>query len=161
LRVEASANGLVGCKLVGVGSSVPDSVLENKDLEKFVETNDEWITTRTGIRRRHVLGPNETMSDHAAQACIKALEMAGVEAGDIDLILMATSTPDDAFGSACQVGNPRALIRACITSNITAMGMPCWAVFDWLTSTTRLTGLLAQKPAPWGSDTFGMHDYGD
>ena len=104
MRVQASATGLVGCKLIGVGSSVPESVLENKDLEKFVDTNDEWIATRTGIRRRRVLGPDESMADHAAQASIKALEMAGVEAGDIDLILMATSTPDDAFGSACQVG---------------------------------------------------------
>ena len=99
----ATASGLVGCKLVGVGSSVPSSVLSNGELEKYVETNDEWITSRTGIKRRHILGADESMADHAAAACLKALEMAGVDAADIDLVLLATSTPDDAFGSACSV----------------------------------------------------------
>lgn len=101
--VVAAAAGLVGCKLVGVGSSAPETVLSNADLEKFVETNDEWIATRTGIRRRHVLAEGETMSTHAAAACKKALEMAGVSAEDVNIVLVATSTPDDAFGSACSV----------------------------------------------------------
>lgn len=104
VKASAAGSGLVGCRLLGVGSSAPASVLSNVDLERFVDTNDEWITTRTGIKRRHVLGEGETMVDHAAAACNRALEMAGVAAGDIDLILLATSTPDDAFGSACQVG---------------------------------------------------------
>lgn len=103
-QCRASANGLAGCKLVGVGSSAPAGVLSNADLEKFVETNDEWIRTRTGIARRHILDKEESMADHAAKACLKALEMAGVAAEEIDLVLLATSTPDDAFGSACQVG---------------------------------------------------------
>jgi 3-oxoacyl-[acyl-carrier-protein] synthase-3 len=93
----------VGCKLVGVGSSVPATVLSNTDLEKFVETNDEWISTRTGIKRRHVLADGESMAGHAAEACKKALEMANVAAADVNMVIMATSTPDDAFGSACQV----------------------------------------------------------
>lgn len=98
-----AAEALVGCKLVGVGSSVPATVLSNTDLEKFVETNDEWISTRTGIKRRHVLADGESMAGHAAEACKKALEMANVAAADVDMVIMATSTPDDAFGSACQV----------------------------------------------------------
>eukprot|EP00879_Flechtneria_rotunda_P015013 GHRR01015688.1.p1 GENE.GHRR01015688.1~~GHRR01015688.1.p1 ORF type:complete len:263 (+),score=59.41 GHRR01015688.1:542-1330(+) len=100
---QVTANALVGCKLSGVGSSVPSTVISNTELEKLVETSDEWITTRTGIKRRHVLGEGESVASHAAQACRKALEMANVSAEDISIVLMATSTPDDAFGSACQV----------------------------------------------------------
>lgn len=103
----AAAATLTGCKLVGVGSSAPSTVLSNADLEKFVDTSDEWIATRTGIRRRHVLAEGENMAGHAAAACQKALEMAGVAVEDVGIVLMATSTPDDAFGSACQVrGGP-------------------------------------------------------
>jgi len=100
---QVAADALVGCKLAGVGSSVPTTVLSNTDLEKFVDTNDEWIATRTGIRRRHVLAEGESMGAHAAQACKKALEMANVAPEDVNMVLVATSTPDDAFGSACQV----------------------------------------------------------
>ena len=93
-----------GCKLVGCGSSVPEAVLTNKDLEQLVETDDEWIATRTGIRKRHILGKHETLSDHAAKASQQALEMAGIAAEEVDLIILATSSPDDLFGSACRVG---------------------------------------------------------
>jgi hypothetical protein len=100
---------LVPCKLAGVGSSTPKTVLTNSDLAKYVDTNDEWIVSRTGIQQRHVLGEGETLSQHAAAASRKALEMAGVSAGEVDLILMATSSPDDAFGNACAVSPPAAL----------------------------------------------------
>lgn len=93
-----------GCKLAGCGSSVPEAVLSNKDLEQLVETNDEWIATRTGIRKRHILGKHETLSEHAAKASQQALDMAGIAAEDVDLIILATSSPDDLFGSACRVG---------------------------------------------------------
>ena len=92
-----------GCKLVGCGSSAPEAVLSNKDLETLVETNDDWIATRTGIRKRHILGENETLSDHAARSAQQALDMAGISAIDVDLIILATSSPDDLFGSACRV----------------------------------------------------------
>ena len=95
-----------GCKLVGCGSSAPEAVLTNKDLEKLVETDDEWIATRTGIRKRHVLGTDESLSDHAARSAQKALDMAGIKAEDVDLIILATSSPDDLFGSACRVSIP-------------------------------------------------------
>ncbi|EIE18319.1 beta-ketoacyl-acyl carrier protein synthase III [Coccomyxa subellipsoidea C-169] len=104
-----AAQTLQGCKLAGSGSSVPEAVLSNTDLEKLVETNDEWIASRTGIRRRHVLAQGESLSQHAATAAQRALEMAGIAAGDVDLIILATSSPDDLFGSACQV---QALIGA-------------------------------------------------
>lgn len=94
---------LTGCRMSGVGSSVPSTVLSNADLERWVETSDEWIASRTGIRRRHILGADESVADHAARACRSALDMAGVAPEDVGMVLLATSTPDDAFGSACQI----------------------------------------------------------
>lgn len=93
----------VGVRLTGSGSSVPSRALTNHDLERLVDTNDEWITTRTGIKKRHVLGEGETLSGHAAAASERALQMAGVSASQVDLIILATSSPDDLFGSACAV----------------------------------------------------------
>ncbi len=89
--------------MIGVGSATPKTILTNDDLAKFVDTNDEWISSRTGIKSRHVLGEGETLSQLAQEAGNRALEMAGVSADEIDLILYATSSPDDLFGGACQV----------------------------------------------------------
>lgn len=92
------------CSIVGVGSYVPERVLTNTDLEKMVDTTDEWITTRTGIKERRIAAEGETTSDMAAKAAHKAMETAGVTAADIDLIIVATVTPDMAFPStACLV----------------------------------------------------------
>ncbi|HZL44317.1 MAG TPA: beta-ketoacyl-ACP synthase III [Verrucomicrobiae bacterium] len=92
------------CSIVGVGSYVPSRVLTNADLEKMVDTSDEWITTRTGIKERHLAGKNEFTSDLAAKAAIRAMKMAGVTAEQIDLIIVATITPDMPFPStACLV----------------------------------------------------------
>lgn len=108
-QCNAATYSTVGIKLMGVGSAVPEKVLTNADLEKLVETNDEWITSRTGIKKRHILGEGESLSQLAATASQRALEMAGVAAEDVDLIILATSSPDDLFGSACAV---QALIGA-------------------------------------------------
>ena len=89
---------------------MPEAVLSNKDLEKLVETNDDWIATRTGIRRRHILGKDESLSDHAARATQQALDMAGISAADVDLIILATSSPDDLFGSACRVSDQQSVL---------------------------------------------------
>lgn len=92
------------CSISGVGSHVPAKVLTNSDLEKMVETSDEWITTRTGIKERRVCATDEFTSDLAAKAALKAMEKAGVTAGQIDLIIVATITPDMPFPStACLV----------------------------------------------------------
>jgi 3-oxoacyl-[acyl-carrier-protein] synthase-3 len=99
-RIVTNANTV---KLAGCGSSVPELVLSNADLEKYVDTSDEWITTRTGIKKRHILSEGETLSSHAAISASNALEMAGVAAEEVDLIIMATSSPDDLFGSATTV----------------------------------------------------------
>jgi 3-oxoacyl-[acyl-carrier-protein] synthase III len=90
--------------ITGVGSYVPDRILRNADLEKLVETTDEWITSRTGIKERRIAAESETTSDMATAAARKALERAGVTAADLDLIIVATITPDMPFPStACLV----------------------------------------------------------
>ncbi|KAL6776990.1 KAS3 [Auxenochlorella protothecoides x Auxenochlorella symbiontica] len=92
-----------GVRFAGSGSSTPAGVLSNADLERLVDTNDEWIVSRTGIRRRHILAQGESLADHALLAAQRALAAAGVPAADVDLVLLATSSPDDGFGSACAV----------------------------------------------------------
>ncbi|KAE9459443.1 hypothetical protein C3L33_08660, partial [Rhododendron williamsianum] len=92
-----------GCKLVGCGSAVPSLKVSNDDLANLVDTSDEWISSRTGIRNRHVLAGNESMTALAVEAARKALQMAEVDPDDVDLVLMCTSTPEDLFGSAPQI----------------------------------------------------------
>lgn len=90
--------------ITGTGSAVPDRILTNLDLEKMVDTSDEWVVTRTGIRERHIAGEAEFTSTFATQAAERALQMAGVKADELDLIIVATVTPDFPFPStACIV----------------------------------------------------------
>ena len=89
-------------RIAGTGSYLPVKVLSNRDLEATVDTTDEWIHSRTGIRQRHIAADNEQTSDLALEASRKALEAAGVAAADLDLIIVATTTPDMVFPStAC------------------------------------------------------------
>ena len=87
------------CAIAGVGSYVPERVLTNADLEKMVETSNEWITTRTGIQERRIACEGEFTSDMEAKAARKALDRAGVSAEEVDLIIVATITPDMLFPS--------------------------------------------------------------
>ncbi|MBP3964544.1 MULTISPECIES: beta-ketoacyl-ACP synthase III [Paenibacillus] len=88
--------------IIGTGKYVPDRILTNKDLEQMVETNDEWIVTRTGMRERRIAAPDQATSDLALHASKKALEAAGISAEELDLIIVATITPDMFFPStAC------------------------------------------------------------
>ena len=92
------------CSITGVGSYVPEKILTNADLEKIVETSDEWITTRTGIKERRIAAADEATSDLAAKAALRAMAMAGVTAEQIDLIVVASITPDMPFpNTACLV----------------------------------------------------------
>lgn len=89
-------------KIIGTGSFVPEKVVTNKDLEAMVDTSDEWITTRTGIRERHIADKGVCTSDLAEQAARRALDMAGIKPEQLDLISIATATPDMVFPStAC------------------------------------------------------------
>ena len=85
--------------ILGTGSYVPERVLSNSDLEKVLDTDDEWIYKRTGIRERRVAAPNINASDLAKEASTRALQMAGLSVNDLDLILMTTMTPDTACPS--------------------------------------------------------------
>ncbi len=87
-------------RISGTGSYLPEKVLTNRDLESIVDTSDEWIYTRTGIRQRHVAADDENTSDLALKASLKAIEAAGITPQDIDLIIVATTTPDMVFPSA-------------------------------------------------------------
>jgi 3-oxoacyl-[acyl-carrier-protein] synthase III len=85
--------------IIGMGHSFPDGLLTNADLEKIVDTNDEWITTRTGIKQRHKAAKDEYTSQFAVKAANQALERAGIDAKDIDIIVCATTTPDQILPS--------------------------------------------------------------
>ncbi|HEY7746381.1 MAG TPA: beta-ketoacyl-ACP synthase III [Desulfuromonadales bacterium] len=91
-------------RIIGTGSCVPDKVLTNSDLEKFLDTSDEWIVSRTGIRERHIAGEGEYTSDLATRAAQRALEMAGVRGEEIDLVVVGTITGDFPWpATACLV----------------------------------------------------------
>lgn len=94
----------VKAKISGVGYYVPEKVLTNRDLEKMVDTNDEWISTRTGIKERRLAAENETSSTMGAEAAKRAIEMAGIDKNEIDLIIFPTITPDMPFpATSCLV----------------------------------------------------------
>ncbi|XP_022719346.1 3-oxoacyl-[acyl-carrier-protein] synthase 3 A, chloroplastic-like isoform X2 [Durio zibethinus] len=109
-----------GCKLVGCGSAVPILSVSNDDLAKIVDTSDEWIYVRTGIRNRRVISGKESLKSLAVEAARKALEMADVDRNDLDLILMCTSTPDDLFGVAPQVQRELGCTKTPLAYDITA-----------------------------------------
>src|SRR6476659_5901656 len=101
---SAKTKGQRTVSIIGTGSYVPEKVITNDDLSRIVETTDEWITTRTGIKERRIAAKDECTSDMAAQAALKAIEQAGIKAEEIDLILVATATPDMVFpATACFV----------------------------------------------------------
>ena len=118
-------------RITGTGGELPEKVLTNADLEKMVDTSDEWIRTRTGIRKRHIAADGETTCDLAERAARRALDAAGVRPADIDLIIVATTTPDRVFPStACLLQNrldihgcPAFDIQAVCTGFIYALGV--------------------------------------
>ncbi|KAG8476831.1 hypothetical protein CXB51_030405 [Gossypium anomalum] len=111
-----------GCKLVGCGSAVPSLSVSNDDLAKIVDTSDEWISVRTGIRNRRVISGKENLRNLAVEAAKKALKMANVEPDDLDLILLCTSTPEDIFGDAPKV---LILLDAYLNSNLFMLWQSC------------------------------------
>lgn len=99
--------------ILGTGSYAPEKILTNADLEKMVDTNDEWIRTRTGIETRHIAAKNQTTSDLCIEAAKKAMDMAHVTADDIDFIIVATASPDYIVPStACMVQDKLGCTRA-------------------------------------------------
>src|SRR5690606_9746584 len=91
-------------RIAGTGSYLPEKVLTNDDLAKIVDTTDEWIQSRTGIRERHVAADGETSGDLGYHAALRALEAAGIEASELDMVIVGTTTPDLIFPStACLI----------------------------------------------------------
>jgi len=86
-------------RILGCGSYLPEKIVTNDDLAKFVDTSDEWITARTGIKQRHMVADGELTSDLARKASLKAIEHAGIDVQDIDIIVLGTTTPDNTFPS--------------------------------------------------------------
>ncbi|CAL5429694.1 unnamed protein product [Camellia sinensis] len=109
-----------GCKLVGCGSAVPTLQVSNDDLAKIVDTSDEWISVRTGIRNRRVLTGKDSLTGLAVEAAKRALQMAQVDPDDVDLVLLCTSTPEDLFGSAPQIQKALGCKRNPLAYDITA-----------------------------------------
>jgi len=126
-------NGLP-ISITGLGCHVPERVMTNDDLSKLVDTNDEWIRDRTGIRERRIAADDEALTDVALPACRRALEMAGVDAASVDLVVVATVTPDMAFPSSS------ALLAD-------ALGMPDAAAYDLSAGCTGFVYAVVQAHA--------------
>ena len=147
-----------GVTITGCGSAVPQRSVSNDQLSEIVETSDEWIASRTGIRERQVAGDGESTSTLAAMAARRALEMAQVDAQTVDLILLATSTPDDLFGSASQVqaqiGAQRAAafdITAACSGFIVGMSTAAQFIYSGAYQTVLLIGAdVLSRWVDWG-----------
>ncbi|MHC4780707.1 MAG: thiolase family protein, partial [Planctomycetota bacterium] len=127
-------------EIAGTGSYVPEKVLSNFDLEKMVETSDEWILKRTGMRERRIAKEGETNSDLASKAGLNALEAAGLPPADLDAIIVATVTPDYIFPST-----------ACLTQTKMEAGEA--AAFDVMAA---CTGFIAALSSGWAYVSSGM-----
>ena len=100
-------------RIAGTGRYLPERILTNADLEKMVETSDEWIRTRTGVERRHIAADDQSTSDLCVEAAKRAMEAAGVEPGDIDLVVIGTTSPDLVFPNIATIVQHRLGIPAC------------------------------------------------
>jgi 3-oxoacyl-[acyl-carrier-protein] synthase-3 len=108
-------------RIVGTGSSLPRNVVTNGDLAQRMDTSDEWIRSRTGIRQRHIAGEGETSSSLALEASQAAIASAGIDTGDIDLIILATSTPDYIFPSTACLLQARLGVKGCPAFDVQAV----------------------------------------
>ncbi|NOT18221.1 MAG: ketoacyl-ACP synthase III [Sulfuriferula sp.] len=109
-------------KIVGTGSYLPERIMSNEELAATVDTSDEWITERTGIRQRHLAADGQTTSDLATMAARQAVAAAGITANDIDLIIIATTTPDLVFPStACLVQAKLDITNGCPAFDVQAV----------------------------------------
>lgn len=108
-------------RIIGTGSYLPEKVLSNDELSRSVDTSDEWIHERTGIRQRHIVAKGQYTSDLAFNASLKALDAAGLQADDLDLIVLATSTPDVVFPSTASILQEKLKVRGCAAFDVQAV----------------------------------------
>lgn len=138
--------------IAGVGSALPQRRVDNAELAEQVDTSDEWIVERTGIRTRYIAGEGETTATLAADACRKALEEAGREATEVDLIVLATATPDQTFPSSATKVQALLGIRDCIAFDVHAV---CTGFLYALSvADAMLRGGNARTALVIGSETF-------
>ncbi|MDH3576221.1 MAG: ketoacyl-ACP synthase III [Gammaproteobacteria bacterium] len=107
-------------RIAGIGSFLPEKVVTNHDLEKTMDTSDEWIRERTGIKRRHIAGDNETTSTMGVEAAKRAMEMAGVGAEEIGLIVLGTATPDKIFPATACIIQRQLGVKGCAAFDVHA-----------------------------------------
>ena len=112
---------MINSKITGTGGYLPENVVTNADLEKIVDTTDEWITSRTGIKKRHIVVDGETTCDLAEKAALNAMEAAGITKDDIDLIIVATTTADRVFPSTACLLQDRLDIHGCAAFDVQAV----------------------------------------
>lgn len=149
-----------GVRIAGIGSYAPAGVLTNQDLERLVETSDEWIVQRTGMRRRHIAAPEQATSDIAVPAALAALDAAGMDPKDIDVIIVATATPDYLFpATACLVGNRLGLAGTpAFDIAIACSGF----VYSMTTAASLIRGGLYKTALVIGAETLSkIVDYSD
>ncbi len=112
---------MIYSRIIGTGSFLPSDPVTNDDLAKRVDTSDDWILSRTGIRQRHLAAPGQTSSDLALEASRNAIAAAGIQAEDIDLIIVATSTPDFIFPSTACILQSKLGIKGCPAFDVQAV----------------------------------------
>ena len=112
---------MIYSRITGTGSYLPEKVMTNHDLEKIVETSDQWIRERTGIEQRHIAADDETTVDLAEKASRLAIDSAGIDPAEIDLIVLATSTPDKIFPSSACILQARLDLHGCPAFDIQAV----------------------------------------
>ena len=147
-------------KIAGTGSYLPAKILSNKHLEAMIDTTDEWIFTRTGIRQRHIAAGDEFTSDLALEAAKNAIASAGIDAGDIDLIIVATTTPDKIFPSVATMLQRKLGIAGCPAFDVQAV---CSGfVYALATADNFIKAGAAKCALVIGAETFSrITDYTD
>ena len=119
-QTSRNYNKLLGVEIKGIGSYLPEKILTNSDLEKFMDTNDEWITSRTGIKSRHIASDEQATSDLGSEAALKAIKDAGITPEDIDLIILATATPDHFISASAAIIQHKIKAGECACYDIAA-----------------------------------------
>ncbi|MCJ1960114.1 ketoacyl-ACP synthase III [Novosphingobium sp. 2637] len=138
--------------LLGTGSALPEKVVSNSELAQRVDTSDEWIVERTGITQRYIAGPDETTSSLATKAALKAIEASGIEAASIDLIVLATATPDQTFPATATTVQHNLGCGGCIAFDVAAVCSGFLYAVGVVDSMLR-SG-MAQRALVIGAETF-------
>lgn len=151
---------MIFSRISGTGSYLPSKILTNAELEKMVDTSDEWIFTRTGIRERHIAAEGELTSDLALEAALNAINSAGITADDIDLIIVATTTPDKVFPSVATMVQRKLGVSGCPAFDLQAV---CSGfVYALATANNFIKAGNSKCALVIGADTFSrITDYTD